>query len=229
VTDIANPNATGGATEWIFASAQASASGNNCAAGGCIMNFKVKPWEPSTAYTVGQEILDTNLHIQVVRTAGTSRTVAQGHPTWNVNIDGSTTDATVRWTNQGPHLAAHPAWQSSHAYAAGTEILDSNGNVEWVRTAGTSRTTAQGPPTWSLTIAGTTADGTVSWRMVGPVATFSAAATGGTSGIIMDNDVGTSTLAGASQVYFSTQGNQTCATSGGSGGCAVQASQSALQ
>jgi hypothetical protein len=229
VTDIANPNATGGATEWIFTSAQASGSGNNCAAGGCIMNFKVQPWKPSTAYTAGQEILDANLHIQVVRTGGTSRTTAQGHPTWNATIDGSTTDASVRWTNQGPHLASHPAWQSSHAYAVGTEILDSNGNVEWVHTAGTSRTAAQGPPTWSTTIAGTTADATVSWRMVGPVATFSAAATGGTSGIIMDNDVGTGTLAGASQVYFSTQGNQTCTTSGGSGGCAVQASQSALQ
>jgi hypothetical protein len=229
VTDIPNPNVTGGATEWIFASAQASGSGDSCAAGGCIMNFKVKPWQPSTAYTVGQEILDTNLHIQVVRTAGTSRTTAQGHPTWNINIDGSTTDNTVRWTNQGPHLASHPAWQSSHAYTVGEEILDSNGAVEWVHTAGTSRTAAQGHPTWSTVVAGPTADGTVSWRMVGPVATFSFAAAGGTSGIIMDNDVSTGTLAGASQVYFSTQSNQTCITSTGTGGCAVQVSQSALQ
>ncbi|MGA1985198.1 MAG: hypothetical protein ABSG72_02925 [Candidatus Sulfotelmatobacter sp.] len=229
VTDIPNPNATGGATEFIFASAQASGSGNNCAAGGCIMNFKVEPWQPSTAYTVGQEILDTNLHIQVVRTAGTSRTAAQGHPTWNVNIDGSTADNTVRWTNQGPHLASHPAWQPSHAYTVGQEILDSNGAVEWVRTAGTSRTPAQGHPTWSLVVGGPTVDNTVSWRMVGPVATFSFAATGGTSGIIMDNVVSTGTLAGASQVYFSTLSNQTCITSLGTGGCATQVSQAALQ
>jgi hypothetical protein len=45
----------------------------------------------------------------------------------------------------------------------------------------------------------------------------------------MDNIVSTGTLAGASQVYFSTLGNQTCATSGGTGGCAVQASQPGLQ
>jgi hypothetical protein len=229
VTDISNPNATGGATEWIFASAQASASGNSCTGGGCIMNFKVTPWQPSTAYTVGQEVLDTNLNIQVVRTAGTSRTAVKGHPTWNTNIDGSTTDATVRWTNQGPHLASHPAWLPSHTYTVGQEILDSNGAVEWVHTPGTSRTAAQGHPTWSLVVAGTTADGTVSWRMVGPVATYSFAAAGGTSGIIMDNDVPTGTLAGASQVYFSTQTNQTCTTSTGTGGCAVQVSQSALQ
>jgi|HubBroStandDraft_1064217.scaffolds.fasta_scaffold01736_9 hypothetical protein len=228
VTDIPNPNATGGAAEWIFASAQASGSGNNCA-GGCIMNFKVTPWQPSTAYTVGQEILDSDLQIQVVRTAGTSRTVAQGPPAWNTTVDGSTTDGTVRWTDQGPNQASHPAWQANHGYLAGQEILDSNGNVEWVRTGGTSRTTAQGPPTWSLVIAGATTDGSVRWRNVGSIATSSAAATGGTSGIIMDNDVGSSTLAGASQVYFSTQGSQACTTSGGTGGCAVQASQSALQ
>ena len=63
---------------------------------------------------------------------------------------------------------------------------------------------------------------------LGTLATVSLAATGGTSGIIMDNTVGSGTLAGASEVYFSTQGNQTCGTTG-TGGCAVQASQSALQ
>jgi hypothetical protein len=56
----------------------------------------------------------------------------------------------------------------------------------------------------------------------------SLAGSGGTSGIIIDNAVGTGTMAGSSQVYFSTHGNQTCGTSG-TGGCAVQASQSALQ
>ena len=56
------------------------------------------------------------------------------------------------------------------------------------------------------------------------------ATAGGTSGIIIDN-VATSTT-GASQVYFSTLSNQTCngngTTGSGSGGCAVQASQKAL-
>jgi hypothetical protein len=54
------------------------------------------------------------------------------------------------------------------------------------------------------------------------------AATGGTSGVIIDN---TSSTVGASQVYYSTLGSGSCTTSGTvtSGGCAVQASQSALQ
>jgi hypothetical protein len=79
-----------------------------------------------------------------------------------------------------------------------------------------------------LVVNAITADNTVRWRNLGSVATASLAASGGTSGIIIDNTVGTGTMAGASQVYFSTQGNQICGTSG-TGGCAVQASQSALQ
>ncbi len=220
VTDIPNPNATGGTAEWIFASSQASGLGTSCAGGGCIMNFNVQPWKASTAYAVGQIILDTNLNVQVVRTVGMSK--AGAHPGWSGAIDGSTTDGTVKWTCQGPHLASHPAWLPSHAYTAGQEIVDSNGNVEWVLTGGTSRNAAMGHPTWSLVISGPTNDNNVHWRMVGPISTANLAAAGGTSGIIIDN-----TVTGDSEVYYSTQGNQAC--TGGTGGCAVQASQSALQ
>ena len=225
VTDVPNPAAIAGtaSSEWIFVSAQNSASGNNCASGGCLMNYTVQPWQPATTYAKGQEILDSNFHIEVVRTPGMSGTNA---PTWGTAINDSTTDNIVRWTNQGPNHASHPAWQANNTYLLNAEILDSNGNVEW---ASNHATSGGSTPSWSTTIGGTTADGTVSWRNVGPVATVSTAAAGGTSGIIMDNIVGSGTLAGASQVYFSTQGNQTCSTSGGSGGCATQASQSALQ
>ena len=52
-----------------------------------------------------------------------------------------------------------------------------------------------------------------------------ASAAGGTSGIVVDNASGT---AGASQIYFTPLADQTCPTSTGTGGCAIQASQSAL-
>jgi hypothetical protein len=54
-------------------------------------------------------------------------------------------------------------------------------------------------------------------------ATDGLAAASGSSGIIIDN---ISTSLGASQIYFSTLGSQSC--TGGTGGCAVQASQSTL-
>ena len=133
----------------------------------------------------------------------------------------------MRWTNQGLEVAAHPAWIALNSYlTVGTVIVDSNNNVEVVTTAGISQLGTH--PVWSTVVNGVTIDGTVRWHMVGALYTASLAAAGGTSGIIMDNTVPSGTLAGASQIYFSTQSNQACGTSG-TGGCAVQASQSALQ
>jgi hypothetical protein len=223
VTDISNPNATGGTTEWIFAGVQGSGLGNLCASGGCAMNFVNTPWLPSHAYAVGQQVLASNFQIQTCRRAGTS--AALGPPTWNTTVGGSTTDAgTLRWVNQGPQAAAHGTWLPSHAYVLANSIIDSNGNIQVVTNGGTSKTGAH--PTWNTTINGATTDAGVNWRNTGKPATASLAAAGGTGGIIIDNVVGTP--AGASQIYFSTQSNQLCG-SGGTGGCAVQASQSALQ
>jgi len=128
----------------------------------------------------------------------------------------------MRWVNQGPQTAAPPAWIASNAYALHNAIIASNGNVQVVIIAGASKAGAH--PTWNTTGYGATADRTVRWRNVGSPATVRSAA-GGTNGIIIDNTV--VTVGGASQVYFSTQGKQSCATAG-TGGCAGQASQSAL-
>jgi hypothetical protein len=226
VTDVLNPNATGGATEWMFASAETSGVSANCASGGCIFNFKDTPWLPSTLYTVGQEILDSNFHTEFVGTAGTSGSSA---PFWNIAQGGSTTDHSVKWLDLGPVSAFPPAaWVKSHSYSKGQEILDTNNNLELVTTAGTSGSTTA--PSWNLTVGATTHDGTgaLVWTNVGPPATAALAADGGTSGIIIDNIVGSGMLAGASQVYFSTLSGG-CGGTGDTDGCAVQASQAALQ
>jgi hypothetical protein len=52
-----------------------------------------------------------------------------------------------------------------------------------------------------------------------------AAAASGTSGIVVDNS---SSADGASQIYFTPLADQPCTTSGDTGGCAIQASQSLL-
>jgi hypothetical protein len=54
-------------------------------------------------------------------------------------------------------------WQSNHVYAAFKEIIDSNGNLQFVKTAGTS--TNGSHPTWATTQGNTTTDGTVTWQM----------------------------------------------------------------
>lgn len=159
VTEIYNANATNGPFDWIFLSVEGSGSMTPCSSGGCVMNFIVTAWQASSAYLLNQEILDSNLNIQKVTTAGTS---GSSQPSWNATSGGTTNDGSVVvWTNQGS-MAANAA---------------------------------------------------------------SRAATGGTSGIIIDN---TASSTGASQVYFSTLSNGTCGTSSGVG-CAVQASQAGLQ
>jgi len=227
VTDVPNSNVSGG-TEWIFASVQGNGVSSGCLGGACIFNFKDLPWQAVTAYAVGQEILDFNFHIEVVQTAGTS---GSSTPFWNGAGGGSTPDGSVVWLDQGPSTAATPsAWTATHPYGVGALILDSNNNIERCTVRGTSGGSA---PTWSTNVGGTIKEGPsapqLTWTNLGSIATAALFAHGGTSGIIIDNTVVSGTLPGTSQVYFSTLKDQSCHTSGTTGGCAVQASQPALE
>ena len=222
VTDFLNPNVAGGPTDRIFVSVQDLGASADCLSGGCIFNFKDTPWQPSTVYSVGQEILDTHFQIQVVSVAGTS---ASSTPSWSATLGSTTSDGTVQWLNQGPQSAFTPAaWIATHGYAPNSKILDNNNNVELATTAGTSGGTM---PTFNATAGGTTPDGTgaLVWTNLGALGTAALKASGGASGVIIDNTV---TSAGGSEVYFSTLSNQPCGTSG-AGGCAIQATQSGLK
>jgi hypothetical protein len=227
VTDVLNPNATGGAFEHLFFSVQNNAHPTLCAGKGCALSFAALPWQATTSYRVGQEILvlrtqNSMLYENVAVTAGTSGATP---PTWPAQVGVTASDGTVTWLNQGANLVtALASWAGNHAYALHARILDSNGNIEIATVAGTSAGTV---PVWKTTAGLTISDGTVTWTNAGVLPSSALPAAGGTSGIIIDNTV--QTLTGASQVYFSTLSNQTCTTSGTTGGCAVQASQSALK
>jgi len=230
VTDVLNSNATGGSTEFLFASVQTKGTSTPCAAGGCIMNFKDTPWQPSTAYTLGQEIADSNFHVQMVIKAGTSG--ATEPTTWSTSLGippaDETTDGTVTWVNLGLTTAATPAaWQANHTYAVGNFIEDTNFNIQVVTAiVGNGHSKVGLHPVWKTTVGQATADNHVTWTNAGP-APGALAAAGGTSGVIFDNTVETG-VAG-SQIYFSTQGNQATCGTATNVGCAVQASQSALK
>jgi hypothetical protein len=229
VTDIFNPNASGGAAERLFFSVEDYAHPTACTPKGCMLNFVDTPWQASTAYSVGQEILvlrpaNNTLYINVVTVAGTSATTPPA--TWPATAGGFTTNGGVTWVNQGATSVTLASWLATHAYTKNTRIIDSNGDVEIVSVAGTSAGTT---PIWRTIPGATTTDGGVTWTNAGVSPYAALAAAGGTSGTIIDNVVASGTLAGASQVYFSTLSNQTCTTSGTTGGCAIQASQSALK
>jgi hypothetical protein len=220
VADVPNPSTL---SERIFVSAQNNGTATACGSGGCIFNFVSAPWIASTPYAVGQQVLSSNLDVETVITPGSS---GSSVPIWTNSAGAKKTDGGVTWIDQGVLVAPTIAgWLPSHHYAAATgHILDSNFNVQVSTTPGITGGTV--PTTWNPTPGGTTADGTVTWTNAGTVGTFALAAAGGTSGIIID-DVLNGTVAGTSQVYFSTLSNRACGTSG-TGGCAVQASQAGL-
>ena len=110
------------------------------------------PWAPSHGYSLGNQILDPNGHIQQVTTAGTSGTVI---PTFN-DSGGTTEDPHyIIWTDEG-----NAAWAMTTAYTLGQVIIDPAGHVQMVTTAGTSSGSI---PTFNDS-GGTTPDGgTLVW------------------------------------------------------------------
>jgi hypothetical protein len=232
VTDIPNPSDSSGPIERVFVSTQNNGQAAGCAGGGCVFTFVSTPWKANTGFAVGQEILGSRLHVEVVVKAGTSGAT---QPAWNNTAGARKNDGTapnqVIWIDQGNTTAKTLlGWTANTHYtnASTGRIVDANGNLEVPTTTGISGP-GPAPPAFSTTVGATTHDNTVTWTNAGRWGTFALSATGGTSGIIEDNTVGAGVKLGASQVYFSTLGDQICATSGGTGGCAVQASQSALQ
>jgi hypothetical protein len=221
VAEVFNP-ASGG-TDRIFASVPNGSDAAACSSGSCVNNLTIGAWQPSTSFSVGQQIINSANFWQVVATAGTSKSGSA--PAWGTNCSNLTTDGTVIWVNAGFLTPVTPqGWQANTFFSVGSRILDSNSNIECNLETGIHSGVI--PPIWNTTIGGLTTEVTgLHWRNGGPLATHALHVAGGASGVVIDNVVGSGMLAGASQIYFSTLGTGGC---GAGNGCAVQASQSAL-
>jgi hypothetical protein len=226
VTDFSNPSTSVGTAEHVYFSVQNFSRA--CANKGCMMNFVDLPWQASTHYNVGQQALilraaNNTLYLNVAVVTGTTGAVA---PAWKTASGAKTVDGGVTWLNQGG-ISFNPlaGWTTGN-HGVQARILDTNFNVEISIVAGASGAIA---PVWNTTVGGTTPDGAVTWINAGPWSNAGLTVTSGTGGVIIDNSVSSTTLAGASQVYFFTLGSQLCTTSTGTGNCAMQASQSALK
>lgn len=227
VTDFPNPNASASQAELIFFSVQSN--GHSCGGlKGCLINFVSLPWQPKTAYTLGQEILVLNANGSLyIEASASTATSGATQPAWSAIVGEKVTDGGVTWVNQGKTTTTYTAlggWKAATNYPL-QSVINDGANVEVVVVAGKSGP-GPAPPTWSTTVGGNTIDNKVTWVNAGPWPTASLTVTGGTGGLIVD---GTSTSPGASQVYFFTLGNETCTTTTGNGICAMQASQSSFQ
>jgi hypothetical protein len=227
VTDIPNPNLTGGFSERMFVSVRNSALSSVCAGAGCILNFISAPWINDTIYAVGQQVLNKKGHVETVMQAGTSALLPTSEPAWGNQVADTRTDGNgppVIWIDQGLVNAGFVTWQPSfHYISSKPKILDTNGNVQALTTNTAGSLTGASQPVWSTVPGTATTDNQVTWTNVGKLGTAALPAAGGTSGIIVDNTVGTGTVVGGSQIYFTTLSDDTCG-----GGCAVQASQPGL-
>jgi hypothetical protein len=120
-------------------------------------NLGYTSWQPNTQYSVNAAIVDSSGAIEIVAAAGISGSSA---PQWNSAANSTTTDG-LTWSSQG-----NAKWQANTAYSVGAVILDANGAIQQVQTAGTSGTTAQ--PAWNDTPGGTTNDAAIIWLNNGP-------------------------------------------------------------
>jgi hypothetical protein len=142
-------------------------------------------WTGATTPTLSTFFIDPNGNIQQLTTAGVS---AGSAPTWSTTVPasgnnfqgGTTTDGTAVWTNRGNPVknwglaaptgvptptigSSRSAWAQDTFYSIAGAIIDPNGNLQQVTTAGTSGASA---PAWSTVLNGSTTDGTVVWKLI---------------------------------------------------------------
>jgi hypothetical protein len=110
-------------------------------------------------------------------------------PTWSTTVPsasnnfqgGITIDGSVQWTNRGVTIenwgiqpptvpvtttkgaAFNANWAANTFYSLASVVIDSNGNLQQVTTAGLA---ASSTPSWATSVGSTTTDGTVVWTMV---------------------------------------------------------------
>ncbi len=121
-------------------------------------------------------------------TGGANPTSGETLPVWNTTVPsasnnfqgGTTQDGQVTWVNRGTPVknwgiaagktaptaivgTSNVAWASNTFYSLVSVVVDSNGNLQQVTTAGKSGATQ---PTWSSTLGTTTSDGTATWTMI---------------------------------------------------------------
>ena len=146
---------------------------------------KIGVWTTASTPLYSTFIEDRNGNLQQLTTQGNS---APFEPTWSTVVPdignnfagGITTDGSARWTNRGPRVenwgivgpskplstsiaGGGVAWQANTVYSQVGVVIDVNGNLQKITTAGKSGATT---PTWATIVGNTTTDGSITWTML---------------------------------------------------------------
>ena len=119
-------------------------------------------WKASTPYVLGAEVIDSKGNLERVIAAGTTGATA---PAWPAAAGSTVADGTVTW--QLVTKGYKPLWAANTAFAAGAQVIDSNGNLETAVAAGTS---GGAHPTWPTKSGAAIADGAsgLMWQFATP-------------------------------------------------------------
>jgi len=135
-------------------------------------------WRKNTYYQIASQITDPNGYIQQITLAGTT---GNTEPNFNMNIGGITgPDGSAAWTNHGYQYSQNQSildpnqfvqvisisgtgfqeWESRASYVVGETLIDANGYVQKVTTAGVSGISY---PIFDEALGAVTPDGTMKW------------------------------------------------------------------
>ena len=128
-------------------------------------------WQANTVLPLYYSILDSNQNVEVVFNyitgAGGVYKTGRGYPNWTPETltatNPQTIDGTIVWQNMGKIQT----WTAVTTYATFAVILDSNQNLQFVSNGGGGASGAAAP-VWNAAVGGTTTDGALTWRNIGP-------------------------------------------------------------
>lgn len=119
-------------------------------------------WQPNTQFGDSAAVIDSNgqLEISAILAPATTGPV---QPAWNTSLNGQTfSDGGISWYNGG----TAGTWYMTSLYSEGQCVLDSNGNIQQVESAGGISGATM--PIWATTPGTTTTDGALTWICAGP-------------------------------------------------------------
>jgi hypothetical protein len=129
------------------------------------LTSSVSFWQPNYNFnswpaTIGPVIVDSNGNFEYGALGNV--TTGSSVPVWPAGLAQTVVDGNTKWLNCGPYTG----WSPSTAYVFAQMITDSNGNLQFCQTGGTSGGSA---PSWATTVGATTTDNGVTWISKGPL------------------------------------------------------------